>query len=225
MCCFLGHSAHRLKCNGADPCSTCATLGIQCHYNPQLYPRPNQKRVYIAALEDRVAELERLLASLGHETVSNDHWRGPLQFDDDSQTPQNDENAIVSGSPADHFTSPGTNHDEGKSTLSLGGSVFGSIIKSWRSSTSEAWKDEESSKPVLTSELVEKMGRMFVSLEAAPKLLEGWMKYLSTQYPVIHTPRLRELHDRRDEDLNIVEESMLHLIYANSGRVLEAVRN
>lgn len=180
--------------------------------------------MYIAALEDRVAELERLLASLGHETVSNDHWRSEIQFDDDNQSPQNDENAVVSGSPADHFTSPSTNHEEDKSTMSLRCSVFGSVIKSWKSSTSNAWKVDGSAKPVLTSELVEKMGRMFVSPEAAPKLLEGWIKYLSTQYPVIHTPRLRELHARRGESLGVVEESMLHLVYANSGRALEVVR-
>jgi hypothetical protein len=44
---------------------------------------------------------------------------------------------------------------------------------------------------------------------------------LHTTHPVIHTPRLQELHARRNEVLDVYEESILHLVYANSGRYPE----
>ncbi|RDW66373.1 hypothetical protein BP6252_10008 [Coleophoma cylindrospora] len=214
--------SRKQKCDGAqDSCSTCTSLGLRCHYKPQLYPRPDQKRVYISALEGRIAELESLLAGLGHDTVSNDHWRSENPFDGDGQTPQPDEDVVVTGSTGVASSSPSTDRD-GNSTVSMG-RVFSSIIKTRKTSASDAWKEEGSLTSENTSELVEKMGRMFVSPEIASRLLEGWIKYLSTQYPVIHTPQLRELHARRDKGLDVFEESILHLVYANSGRVLEVM--
>ncbi|PMD48192.1 hypothetical protein L207DRAFT_594432 [Hyaloscypha variabilis F] len=64
--------------------------GIRCHYTPQLTPIPDQKKVYIGALEDRIAELETLLASLGHHTASDDHWRAKHWFKRDGETPQHE---------------------------------------------------------------------------------------------------------------------------------------
>lgn len=194
-----------------------------CYYKPQLTPRPDQKKVYIGALEDRVAELESILAGLGHETVSHDHWRGELQFQYDGRASRPDDYVVASGDMENASSSPGLKPGDGNPTLSLG-SVFNSVIQTRKSSASHVSDEEESPKSIPTSELMESMGRMFLSPATASILLDGWVKYLSTQYPVIHTPRLRELHARRDDSLDVYEESMLHLIYANSGRVLEVVR-
>lgn len=66
-----------------------------------------------------------------------------------------------------------------------------------------------------------------VTYEIAPDnathLLHAWIEHLSTRYPVIHTPRLKEIHARRERDLDLWEKSMLHLVYANAGRILESV--
>jgi len=64
---------------------------------------------------------------------------------------------------------------------------------------------------------------MFVTPAVATRLLDGWMKHFSTRYPVIHSHRLREIHSRRNDTLDFFEESILHLVYANSGRFLETV--
>jgi len=50
------------------------------------YPKPGQVKIYIKALEDRVAELESLMASQGNRNVSDDHWiEQPINLDFDEQ--------------------------------------------------------------------------------------------------------------------------------------------
>jgi hypothetical protein len=215
------------QCNGDQYCcSTCKGLGLQCHYSTQLTPRPDQKKLYIAALETRVAELEHLLSTLGCDAVSDDHWRqkqNEYQHDDEAQ--QQD------AQPEEFYADPGAVRDVSNTTSNLEeykftmpmGRVLSSVVKRQESWIPDLVNEEGSPKLTQRSELVGKLGKMFVSPLSASKLLDGFMKNLSTQYPVIHTPRLRELHARRDDDLDIFEESILHLVYASSGRILEAV--
>ncbi len=109
------------------------------------------------------------------------------------------------------------------SSLISFGRVSSSIIKTRKTPASGVWGAKEDTDPALISELIEKNGRLLVPQTVTSRLLDGWVKYLSALYPVIHTPRLRELHTRKEDGLNTFEESMLHLVYANSGRVLEVV--
>jgi len=134
--------------------------------------------------------------------------------------PQHDE--VVFGTMEEHSSSPSTSHEGVRSPLRLG-SVFSSVIKARKSSTSGVWDKHGSPTSFSTSELVRRMCRMFVSPAVVSSLLEGWVKYLSTKYPVVHTSWLREVHARSDGGLDIYEESVLHLVYANGGRVLEVV--
>ncbi|RDW58443.1 hypothetical protein BP5796_12373 [Coleophoma crateriformis] len=219
-------------CDGAQgSCSTCSRLGVHCRYKAHLAPKPDQKKLYIKALEDRVAELETVLSGQGHASIGNDHWRQAqnqlqvispapeIQHMDDVQQITEIE---ISPDPADDSSQvPGSKYVGGVSTITLG-RVLGSVISSQKSPKSDTPIDEDpNSNPITVAELVETRGQMFITPSVATRLLDGWMKHLSTRYPVIHTPRLRELHARRDEALDIYEESLLHLVYANSGHVLE----
>lgn len=49
-----------------------------------IYLKPGQAKIYIKALEDRVAELETLLTKGGDRTVSHDHWTEKQAELDDS---------------------------------------------------------------------------------------------------------------------------------------------
>jgi hypothetical protein len=204
-----------------------------------LTPKPDHKKLYITALEDRVAELETFLSGLGHNTVGNDHWKQTqLQSQDEERqqvvaevhqaqesptNPPSEEIDTLLGAVRDLVSSASTNYEGGKSTITMG-RVLGSVIKTQKSPKSELDnRDEDPPKTISRAELVERMGPMFVSSVTATRLLDGWIKHLSTRYPVIHTPRLRELHARRNEELDVYEASILHLVYANSGRILETV--
>jgi hypothetical protein len=41
-------------------------------------------------------------------------------------------------------------------------------------------------------------GPMLVSAGVADRLLVGYMKHISTRFPILHTPQLRKWHARRD---------------------------
>jgi len=47
---------------------------LECHYVMPINQKPSQAKIYIKALEDRVAELETLISKQGDATVSHDHW-------------------------------------------------------------------------------------------------------------------------------------------------------
>jgi hypothetical protein len=101
--------------------------------------------------------------------------------------------------------------------------VLSAVIKAQKPLNPNPESENEPSKSVPRSELVEQMGKMFISPAVAAKLLDCWIKHFSTHYPVIHTHRLKDLHSRRTDVLDAFQESILHLVYAISGRLLEAV--
>lgn len=55
----------------------------------------------------------------------------------------------------------------------------------------------------------------------ANRLLSGYLKHISTRWPVVHSVWVQDLHSRRDNLTSLYEETMLHLIYANAGGFLE----
>jgi hypothetical protein len=193
---------------------------LRCHYKAHLTTRPDQKKLYITALESRVAQLESLLSSQGHCGVGADHWKeeqDQLQDDLQLQVISEAENLTL-----DNSVRINPNLDANMSVLSSS-HVYSSVIKAQILPTSYPEDDEGHSKLVPRSELVEKMGKMFVSPAVASKLLDTWVKHFSIHYPVTHSHRLKDLHIRRDDMLDVFQESILHLVYAISGRLLEAV--
>jgi hypothetical protein len=203
-------------------------LGLRCHYKAHLTTRPDQKKLYITALEGRVAQLESLLSNLGQDGVGVDHWKdeqhefqGENQVQEEAPIEETEpEHDIRNQSTADLANASYASDEHALSSSRL----FGSVIRARKSPpTGDLSWEKEHSKLVPKSELVEKMGRMFVSPLIAPKLLDTWIKHFSTHYPVIHTHRLKDLHARRDGPLEVFQESILHLVYAISGQLLEAV--
>jgi hypothetical protein len=179
--------------------------------------------MYITALEGRVAELETQLTSMsGNANIGNDHWK---QTQDKFQaTEQDDEIDTFLDALRDVVSSASGNQvNSRKSTITLG-RVLGSVINSQKAAKTELKReDDHQSRTMSRVELVKMMGPMFVSPAVATRLMDGWVKHISTRHPVIHTPRLRELHARRNDSIDIYEQSLLHLVYANSGRYLETV--
>ncbi|KUJ16071.1 uncharacterized protein LY89DRAFT_102668 [Mollisia scopiformis] len=57
--------------------------------------------------------------------------------------------------------------------------------------------------------------------EIADKLLRGYLKHISTRWPILHSTYIRELHSRRATLVNCYETTVLHLVYACGARFLE----
>lgn len=141
--------------------------------------------------------MERILSTLGYDYASDDHWRQRQhEFQLDDQTRQEDaqpeETEEVAGMVSAGLQ-PSNGFEDCESSMSIG-RLLGSVVKRRKLSKSDLPNEEGSPRSVQRSELEEKMCKMFVSTATAPRLLDEWIIYLSKQYPVIHTPRLRELH-------------------------------
>lgn len=57
--------------------------------------------------------------------------------------------------------------------------------------------------------------------DIADRLLRGYLKHISTRWPILHSNYIRSLHARRAYLADPYEKSALHLIYASGGRFLE----
>jgi hypothetical protein len=55
----------------------------------------------------------------------------------------------------------------------------------------------------------------------ADKLLMGYLKHISTRWPILHSNYIRTLHHRRDTLVDPYEKTVLHLVYASGARFLE----
>lgn len=226
--------ARKQKCDGLqDTCSTCKRLGLRCHYKAHLAPKPDQKKLYIAALEDRVAELESFLSKRGYGSVGGDHWNEKQndytnEPEPQQEPPQGTGMDMLLGAVKDLVSSTSTHYEGGptRATSTLGRMALSSVVRTQASPNYDQSTAEEtgaSSEKVSSSELLESNGPMFVSSEIAARLLDAYINHVSTRYPVIHTPRLREIHGKRNDGLDVWEQSILHLCYANAGRILESV--
>ncbi|KAM0792179.1 hypothetical protein ACM66B_004876 [Microbotryomycetes sp. NB124-2] len=59
----------KVKCSGEQPCSSCVLYQEECSYDAKHDGRKTASKAYVAALEQRVKELEALLATAGNAKV------------------------------------------------------------------------------------------------------------------------------------------------------------
>jgi hypothetical protein len=201
-------------------------MEVECRYVSSLAPKPQDKKIYIAALEDRVAQLESYLSSMGQPGVGMDHWKQPQE----RHAAKPDEVDSLLSAVRDLSLSASAHYVGGTSTITLG-RLLGSVVKSQKDTNkpemrrTESVADKDPNPRTISSEtLAEMMGPMFVSHGVAKRLLEGFLKHISTRFPIVHTPWVREVHERTDILHDVYEESILHLAYAIGGRFLETVR-
>ncbi|KAI1846693.1 hypothetical protein JX265_009004 [Neoarthrinium moseri] len=232
------------KCDGQRPaCASCARLSLKC---VPLVPAAGEKKLYIKALEQRVAELESALASLGHLGVGNDHLRGML-----GASSSFSQQAGVSGSPSGigsqqlrqdseddgndilnavrDLSLSASGHYVGASSNITIGRVLSSVVHSQRNTVNPGIddlgaqdEDDPAPKSVYSTRLTDVVGEPFLSPNVAHRLLEGWFRHTATRYPVLHTANVMDLHNNRENLANDYDKSILHLIYAISGRWLES---
>lgn len=179
------------------------------------------------------------MSKRGFESVGDDHlWRERLdeyrdeeQVNEEREAREGNGNATgmdgLIGAVRELVLSTSTHYEGGpvRTTSTLGHTVFSSVIKSHKPDGGVEEGKPVNGRPVSRAELTEKNGPMLVDEETAGLLLNGYINHVSTRYPVVHTPRLRRIHSRstNGEALDVWEESILHLCYANAGKILESV--
>ncbi|KAI1335982.1 fungal-specific transcription factor domain-containing protein [Xylariaceae sp. FL0016] len=234
------------KCDGQRPaCASCARLSIKCVYIVPLVPAAGEKKLYIKALEQRVAELESCLTSLGHAGPGNDHLARLAQTS--SSQPQ----TMLPGNASNQAVQPmrqsseddgndillavrdlslsASGHYVGASSNITIGRVLSSVVHSQRSANpyghdeqASLEGDDPAPKSVYSTNQGDVMGVPILSPSVATRLMQGWFRHIATRYPVIHSARLIELHNNRDNLTDDYERAILHIIYAVSGRWLES---
>lgn len=224
-----------------------AVCAVRVVYVVPLVPAAGEKKLYIKALEQRVADLEGALASLGHMSIGADHFRGNPAASSSASSPQ----ALLPGRQSFHalqsarpepdddgndiliavrdLSLSASGHYVGASSNITIGRVLSSVVHSQGSSSAvggedPSMRDEDDPAPksVYSTQLGELVGVPFLSPNVAHRLLEGWFRHIATRYPVLHTARVMELHSTRETLTDAYERSILHLVYAVSGRWLES---
>ncbi len=217
-------------------------------YIVPLVPAAGEKKLYIKALEQRIAELEPHLASLGQPLVGEDHLRSQRLSSMSSAVPSPIYRQQHSGQPP-HHPEQAPSDDEGNDILvavrdlSLSASghyvgatsniTIGRVLSSVVHSQGPLplvprddqiiQDDDPTPKSICTTRMTDVIGVQFLSPPVAQRLVQGWFTHIATRYPVLLTPKLLALHANRDNLTDIYEKSTLHLVYAISGRWLESV--
>ncbi|KAI1390332.1 fungal-specific transcription factor domain-containing protein [Hypoxylon trugodes] len=237
------------KCDGQRPaCASCARLSLKCVYIVPLVPAAGEKKLYIKALEHRIAELEAYLSSTGHSRVGNDHLGrlgqsapsshnapivsisqpGQTSVPEQSQRNDEDDSNDILLAVRDLSLSASGHYVGASSNITIG-RVLNSFMHSQKSSTlgtheEQISHDEENPAPksIYSTSAGDMIGVPFLSPQVAERLLHGYFRHIATRYPVLHSTQVVKLHNNRDNLTDEYEQSILHLIYAVSGRWLES---
>ncbi|KAI1758781.1 fungal-specific transcription factor domain-containing protein [Hypoxylon sp. FL1150] len=239
------------KCDGSRPaCGSCARLSLKCVYIVPVVPAAGEKKIYIKALEQRVAELEAYIASIGHPRVGSDHLPSLGQ----STTSSQHTNALTAGQPNQaptltpersqqnvdddaneillavrDLSISASGHYIGASSNITIGRVLSSVVRSQGTSIPAApeeqhgqGEDDPAPKSIYSTNAGDMIGVPFLSPEVAGRLLHGWFRHIATRYPVLLSAEVVKLHHNRDNLTDVYEQTILHLVYAVSGRWLES---
>ncbi|KAI1340155.1 fungal-specific transcription factor domain-containing protein [Xylariaceae sp. FL0016] len=248
------------RCDGLHPCRNCKDFQATCQYLPSKsmsLSRDQQRAIEasqaVQAVEDRVAELESILAREGidvggrkrRHVSSRDSSRpspspGVNQPKRWRSTSTRSEKQRSGGSPISPGRAAVSTVVEilrdlsieasggyiGASSQITMGRMISSIVQAKEhtvgSDSLGGW-EHLSPKSANSAPVVPDAGLEFsqVPAEIADKLFNGYIRHISTRWPVLQTPFMRLLHAEREILTDTFFTSVLHLIYAIGGRFLE----
>lgn len=209
-------------------------MGVECVYIIPLTPGAVEGRRYVKALEDRVAELESTLASYGAPSVGEDHFRLARLVSEDEA----DEGNEVFVAVRDLSMAASGHYVGGTSNIAIG-RVLSSVVQSQQDAVNaksvELRNQQRASgrqrllpteDPAPKSADAAKASPMVdlakMDPHTADRLVAGWHRHIGTRYLIIQSPRVSLLNSKRSNLADIHEKSLLHLVYAVSGRWLES---
>lgn len=207
-------------------------LKVSCHYVMPTRPRPVQANIYIKALEDRVAELETLLKKGGDPTSAHDHWAVSTNSGayDEADAHEQDYSYAqpLLNAVRDLSLDVAGSYVGGASTITLG-RALGVVLAGRPRLSLSALSPEDTTVGHATS--VESHASVLgsggfsllaeLSQETADSMVHAYLKHSRTNFPIIFSFEVLDLHKRRHDLDDVYEESILHLIYGLGGHFLE----
>lgn len=217
---------------------------------------PFGKNRYIKALEQRVAELETILASTaGMAELSSDHWQaiaagstagtsegqsvptsdpGAESGDEDPDEAvldwQDGVESVVAVLRSLSLDVNGSGYVGASSHMALG-RLFSFLGKKKQedgksqtrraSHQSSSFNAPAGSSTLGGNDTLDLVDLADVPAATANRLFAGYLKHISTRWPVVHTVWAREIHERRHSLTDAYEITILHLVYATAGRFIE----
>lgn len=219
------------ECNGKQPsCARCLKLKLDCHYVMPTHPKPSQAKLYIKALEVRVAELEHMLAKGGDLKVSSDHWP-----DGSTATNESDQQESLGLQPLlnavrDLSLDVAGSYIGGASTITLGRALETALEGKTQLSMPRAYVETDRLRS-RSSSIIEnsymstartlRIGQ--ISPELADMMVNAYLRHLCTNFPIMFSFDILDLHQRRHELDNMYQICILHLIYGLGSHFLETV--
>lgn len=203
-------------------------LDLECHYVMPITPKPGQARTYIKALEDRVAELEMLLTQNGNIAVSHDHWNErPEELESDEQ----EDIQPLLNAVRDLSLDVAGSYVGGASTITLGRALESALAGKLQFVVPEMG-ERENARALRTSSITSEMSSLpsangfhitQIPSDAAEKMVKAYLGHLCTNFPIMYSYSIIDLHNRRHNLKDVYEESVLNLIYGLGGHFLEKV--
>lgn len=194
-------------------------------------PKPAQAKMYVKALEDRVAELETLLRDGGDRTVSRDHWAFSVDMSDKADSQEHDDIQPLMNAVRDLSLDIAGSYIGGASTITLGRALGMALAGRPQLSLpasipqdanmGRAGSIESHPSYMDSSTGGSHLGQ--VDQETADCMVHAYLKHMCTNFPIIFSFQVLDMHRRRHDLNDVYEESILLLIYGLGAHFLEKV--
>jgi len=196
------------------------------------HPKPGQAKIYIKALEERVAELEYLLAKEGDRVFSSDHWQNGSTCGDDSDYQENIGLQPLLNAVRDLSLDVAGSYIGGASTITLGRALETALEGKTQLPISRTYMDTSKTRS-RSSSLIDNrflppsraLRIKQINPELANMMVHAYLKHLCTNFPIMFSTEILNLHSRRHELDNMYEVCILNLIYGLGSHFLDTVRN
>lgn len=183
-------------------------------------PKPTEQRAYIKALEERVADLERSLALAEGLSEPHDSSRAARLGEPTETSAFNIIRDLT-------LNASGYSYIGGTSNISLARLLEPAIHHQNASGQPLASSDDSNNDPLVTRNYPRLEAQVSdispLTDPASDVLFQAYMDQVCTEFPIIHSKKLREMHARRDKPNDLYEVCVLHLVYAIGGITLELV--
>lgn len=220
------------RCDGREPCRPCSKYGSQCSYVAHPTLAAGERKEYTRALEQRVAELESQLASLGQPDADRDHYQSDSPERRGVQTPwqpscsrcqtRHDEGNDILVAVRDLSLSASGHYIGATSNRSLS-RVLTSVSQGAQYARSTDGNDEDPApKSAYDHGLQHEHMLPAAARDTMDRLKVAGMQHIATRYPFLHSPYVMSLFEDQQSTASLYDRCMLSLVCAVSGRWLES---
>lgn len=234
-----------MECDGKQPeCFSCVRLGLKCIYKVPLYSKPQEIKMHVEALENRIAELEMTLTAHGLSEEAVDHWQHNQRRSMDTEGLSRPEGPSLAAVRDVSLNIHGPFMGE-TSTIALA-RMLGSILSrgngdsvnqdsvytlSPDDGSSESHEDTSPCNPEYQASIDTRFGNSSppnlirgIKNYVADKLLQAYFNNVAANYPVLYSKHIKNLHLNRENLENPFELCLINLVYGLGGQYLETVR-